>query len=86
MTDIYKLFEEEIWKPEDYTHCYWYEKPWGLRWSDESDNPDEWVESYSSDRVWEVTEKGGYKIETLDDGCGGSYQAIFDLSKKLEYD
>ena len=86
MTNIYKLFEEEIWKPEDYTDCYWYEKPWELCWSDESDNPDEWEESYSSDRVREVTDKDGYRIATLDDGCGGRYQAIFDLSKKVKYE
>lgn len=84
MTDIYKLFEQESWKPEDYTNCFWYEETWGIRWSDESSNPDEWEESYSSDRVREVTEKGGYQIATLDDDCGGRYQAVFDLSKKTE--
>jgi len=84
MTDIYKLFEQESWKPEDYTQAYWYEETWGVHWSEDSSNPDEWEESYSSDRVREVTEKDGYKIATLDDGCGGRYQAIFDLSKKIE--
>ena len=84
MTDIYKLFEEEIWKPEDYTRFYWYEEPWMIGWSDESGPPDEWEESYSTERVRHVTERGGYRIVTLDDGCGGQYQAIFDLNKKLE--
>lgn len=84
MTDIYKLFEKETWKPEDYTESYWYEEIDYIHWCDEGDNPDEWEESYSSDRVREVTEKDGYKIATLDDGCGGRYQAIFDLSKKIE--
>lgn len=84
MTDIYKLFEQESWKPEDYTESYWYEDIDYICWCDEGSDPDEWEESYSSDRVREVTEKDGYKIATLDDGCGGRYQAIFDLSKKIE--
>ena len=86
MTDIYKLFEKEIWKPEDYTECFWYEGTWELSWSDEGNNPDEWEESYSFDSVRQRVEKDGYVLVTGDDGCGGQYQAIFDLSKKIDYE
>lgn len=87
MTDIYKLFEEETWKPEDYTDRFWYKDTWGIYWSEEDDeqDPEEWEDGgYSSDRVRGKVERNGYMIVVLDDDCGGQYQAIFDLNKQVE--
>lgn len=88
MTDIYKLFAEDMWKPSDYTDCFWYEHTWGISWSEggeESQDPDEWEGGgYSSDRVRYKVVRDGYMIVDMHDDCGGQYQAIFSLSKKLE--
>lgn len=86
--DIYKLFEKEIWKPDDFTDCFWYENTWGINWSyegEESQNPDDWENGgYVTDRVRNKTVRDGYMIATLDDGCGGQYQAIFSVSKEIK--
>ena len=80
-------FGDEVWQPEDCTTSYWYRK-WGeLYYSEayeESTDPDEWENSYSSDRVRQYVEQGGFVLVTLDDGCGGQYQAIFNKDKEIQ--
>lgn len=83
MTDIYKLFEDKIWKPEDYTSQVWVEEVWGMSWAGSVEDYQE-GEYYSSERTRGCTEKDGYLLIELDDGCGNTYQAIFDMSKKIE--
>ncbi len=33
MTDVYKLFKEEIWMPEDLTNCIWCERYGEIFWN-----------------------------------------------------
>jgi len=87
MTNLYETFKDEIWQPEDYTNRFWYERTWGIGWSEEGEtqlHPEDWSDSYDSDRVRDKTVRGDYMLVTLDDGCGGRYQAFFSLKKKVD--
>ena len=84
MTDVIKLFEEHIWKPEDFTELYWFEENYDVYWNEDNnitDLIDISGQTYSG-YVSEETVLDGYVLFTLSDGCGGQYQAIFDLNKK----
>lgn len=79
---------DKIWEPTDYTSCFWYTKSWGFRWSEvyeESHNPDEWEDSYSTERVrsWDESPCKKYVLVTMDDDCGGQYQAMFSTDKEI---
>lgn len=82
-----ELFQEDRWAPYDQTRSYWYEK-WGeFHYSENDDvsDPDEWDGGgYSSDRVRERFVKDKYLLVSLDDGCGGQFQAIFSLDKEIK--
>lgn len=81
--DAVAALREHIWEPEDYTYAAWKREYGGVTWF-EGDWDDECNdESYFSERLRNVHESNGYMIGTLDDGCGGRYQAIFDLSKEV---
>ncbi|MNR21141.1 hypothetical protein D3C85_1380250 [compost metagenome] len=84
MTNLIELFKDEIWKPEDYTSSWWQKTSWGIRWSEEGDNPDEWEDEYSSERTRCKVERDGFILIELDDDCGGIYQAFFDKSKEVK--
>jgi hypothetical protein len=59
-----------------------------MSWSEEGDseNPEEWEGGgYSTERVRCKVVRDGYILVDMDDDCGGQYQAIFDLSKKVVY-
>lgn len=89
MTNIYKLFKEETWKPDDLTSVIWFSGNDELTYNQHSNlhemmNGDGMTYSY---QVRGEIEKGGFVIFTLQDDCGGdSFQAIFDLSKKVDED
>lgn len=90
MSDIYKIFEDEIWMPDDFTNCIWYDNGEELSWNLENDI----IDLENGDSATYTAEKldGGvgvvkdpYVIYTLHDGCGNAYQAIFDLRNKKEF-
>lgn len=90
MTDIYKLFEKETWTPDDRTAYIWYK----VAIDELSFNKDDDVNNlmngdgltYSYNVISEV-ERDGFVIFTLQNDYGGeSFQAIFDLSKKVDED
>lgn len=88
MTDVYELFKEEIWMPDDFTNCIWCENCGELSWN--LDNSIEDLENgdgntYSADRKVLVAEKEPYVMYIINDGCGNTYQAIFDLRNKKEF-
>lgn len=82
------LFRREI-NVDDLTSCFWYIFSNGeaihFSETDEvNENPDHWRNGgYSSDRISGVRKRKGYMIATLDDGFGGSYQAIFKEDKEV---
>lgn len=82
------LFDTDRWRPDDCTRAFWYRK-WGGFYYSENDehyrNPDNWDGGgYSSERVRQYVERGKWVIVTLDDDCGGQFQAIFSLDKELK--
>lgn len=82
-----EALKEQIWSPSDNTTSFWFRDHWGgVMWSgedEESQDTDEWDESYSSETFREVTERCGYIIGTVEDGSGGNYQIVFSLEKEL---
>ena len=88
MTDIYKLFEDEIWKPEDFTSCLWAESGNEVIWNIDNnlkDLVDMEGATYSDEVFMEVDQRDNYVMYILRDCCGGKYQAIFDLRNKQEF-
>lgn len=81
------LFEDNVWKPEDNTDCFWYRKYGGFYYSlngEDSTDPEQWCEGgYSSERVRQYVEKGDYVLVTLGDCSGWRYQAIFSKDKEI---
>jgi hypothetical protein len=90
MTDIYKLFEKEIWTPDDCTAYVWtracddemsYNKKGRV---DDLMNGDGATYSYS---IQFEVERDGFVMFALQEYYGGqAFQAIFDLSKKVDED
>lgn len=82
-----EALEDHIWSPGDNTTSFWMRDRWGgVIWSgedEESQDMDEWDETYSAESFREVTERAGYVIGTVEDGSGGHYQVIFSLEKEL---
>lgn len=88
MTNIYELFKEEIWQPEDCTAYIWTGGYGEVSYNKDNDidslfNGD--GDTYSGE-VESEFEKDGYIIFTLKSGCGYSYQAIFKMSNKQDED
>lgn len=87
MTDVYELFKEEIWMPDDFTYCIWYDNGEELSWNIENNIED--LENGDGDtycgEVLVNLVKGDYALYVLNDGCGNKYQAIFDLRNKKEF-
>lgn len=86
--NIYDLFKEEIWQPEDCTEYVWYYSNHSVYYNKDGDvdalfNGD--GNTYGGEVDFEF-EKDGYVIFTLDSGCGYSYQAIFKMSNKQDED
>lgn len=79
---------DKIWEPTDYTSCFWHKTSWGMSWSEvyeENPNPDEWEDSYSTERVrgWDESKCKKYVLVSMDDDCGGQYQAMFSSDKEV---
>lgn len=90
MTDIFKLFEKEIWTPDDCTEYVWVRGSVDQMSFNKEGNVNDLMNSdgntYTYDIHFEV-ERGGFVIFALQDDYGGSsFQAIFDLSKKIDED
>jgi hypothetical protein len=82
-----ELFQEDRWAPYDQTRSFWYEAAGSFYYSenDEASDPEEWDGGgYSSERVRCRVIKGDFILVTLDDDCGGQFQAIFSLDKELK--
>lgn len=75
-------FGDNVWTPTDYTDRYWSKDSWGISWTEEGGEYDDDFEC-SSDRVRDIYMTNAYMLCTLDDGCGGRYQAVFDLTKEV---
>ena len=84
MSDVIKLFDEHIWKPEDFTELYWFEENYDVYWNEDNNIADLIAISGQthSGYVSEEVVIDNYVLTSLDVGCGGRYQAIFDLNKK----
>ena len=85
-TNIYEVFKDEIWQPEDLTDCIWHSNHGEVVYNKEGNVDDLFSgdgDTYSGCDKWRV-EKEGYIIFVLDDGCGGDYQAIFSLKNKQD--
>lgn len=86
---LFEMFKTHISKPQDYTDSFWYtvgrsEFHYSMS-GEKSKNPEDWVGGgYSSDRATGIYTKKGYRLITLDDGCGGEFQAFFSLAKQID--
>lgn len=85
---LISMFDKYINKPHDYTDSFWYnigrsEIHYSAQ-DETSKNPDNWISCGYTSYTKEVTDKKGYRIVTLDDGCGGEFQAFFKLSMKID--
>ena len=79
---------DKIWEPTDYTSCFWCREDGAFYWSEvyeENPNPDEWEDCYSTEcvRGWDESVCKKYVLVTVDDDCGGQYQAMFSLDKEI---
>ena len=86
MTNVYELFKDLIWVPEDFTECLWYTTGDEVYWNTENNIDDLMTgdgETFSSE-VYEETQRDGYVFYTCRDGCGGMDQSIFKLSNKVD--
>lgn len=90
MTDIYKLFKKETWKPDNLTKTYWYRACIDELTYNKGGDIDELMNGNGKTYTYQVrdeVEKEEFVIFTLQDDYGGeSFQAIFDLSKKVDED
>ncbi len=85
--ELIDLFSTEINTPEDLTERYWCKYEDSIHYSAKGDgpNPNTWTGGgYSSDRASCYFERVDYAIVTLDDDCGGEYQAFFALDKQID--
>lgn len=84
-----EVFQEDRWAPYDQTRSYWYRQFGEFHYgeNDDVENPEEWDGGgYSSERVRQFIEKDGYILVTLDNDCGGQYQAIFKADMEVTED
>lgn len=86
---LFQMFKDQINSPHDYTGSFWYTIGRnGMHYSSQNEinqNPDHWVGGgYTSEFTKEITDKKGYRLVTLDDGCGGEFQAFFKLSMEID--
>lgn len=81
LTEMVAEFGDRVEGPMDYTDCYWQIGNWDLKWTEEGGEAHDPFE-YSSEyrRMHRTTQ---YMICTIDNGCGETYQAVFDLSKEV---
>lgn len=86
--DLIDLFIADIETPQDLTDVYWYKNSWGgLHYSGSKDsaNPNTWEGGgYHSDVNYNDVERGVYLLTTLDDGCGGKFQAFFSFYNQID--
>ncbi|MNX90370.1 hypothetical protein D3C86_1224160 [compost metagenome] len=86
MTNVYEVFKEYIWLPDDLTDCLWYEEYRTVYWTEGDCLKDLFNgdgDTYSCE-VYSQVEKDGYVMYTLFDGCGNKVQSIFSLDKKQD--
>lgn len=90
MTDIYELFKEETWEPDDYTQYPWVRGSIDELSFNKENNIDELMNCDGDTYSYNITsefERDNFVIFTLRNDCGGeSFQAIFDLSKMVDCD
>lgn len=86
--DLYEKFKDHIILPDDFTDCPWYEEHGTLSWSEEGivDLMNDGECTYNAEVCGRRVEKDGHLLVILYNGCGETYQAIFDLSKKVDVD
>lgn len=82
---LINTFYQDIKKPLDYTDSHWYRDEGLIRYSSQGEgkDPDLWVYGGFSCESIDYTEKDGYVLVMLDDGCGGDFQAFLSLDKKI---
>lgn len=86
MIDIYKLFGNEIWLPDDCTNCIWHRTDCEVSWGDDLDDLMMGDGDTYSCEVYGKVERDGYVLYTLYDGCGNKIQAIFKLDNEVNED
>ena len=89
MNDVYELFKEHIYLPDDFTEVVWYEDNGTVCWN--SDGSVEDLVNGNGDTYQCEIRGGGIVIDKyimflLDSGCGYNYQAIFSLNNKRAYE
>ena len=89
-TNIYEVFKDEIWQPEDLTKVLWYEDvDCNIVYNEDGCienlfNGDGNTYSYGS---YHITTKGDLHLVVLTDDCGhDSFQAIFSLKNRQDED
>lgn len=88
VTTIYKLFEKEIWTPDDYTQYIWFRGSVDELSFNKTGSVDELMngDTYSFNVSFEVKRESFVIFALQNDYGGESFQAIFDLSKKVDED
>lgn len=88
MTNVYEIFKDLIWTPDDFTEHLWYEQYRTVYWNEAGsikDLLDSDEDTYSHE-VYSSVERDGFVFYTLYDGCGNTVQSIFKLSNKINLD
>jgi hypothetical protein len=84
---LFKIFEDHIYFPEDWTKVCWAEDFNTISYNKE-DNVGDLIdgngETYSGEVREGPIEIDGYVMYLLDSSCGFDYQAIFSLALKVE--
>lgn len=82
LIEMVEEFGDRVDGPVDYTSCYWERTGWGISWTEEGADPDDDFDYSSETRRMYQTNR--YMICTVDNGCGETYQAVFDLLKEVQ--
>lgn len=88
MTNVYEVFKDHIWLPDDLTDCLWYEEHRSVYWTEGDCLKDLFNgdgDTYCCE-VYSQIEKDGFVMYTLFDHCGNKVQSIFSLEKKQDQD
>lgn len=87
MVNIYNVFKDLIWGSDDFTENLWYEGSGSVYWTNEENITDLLNgdgDTYSCEIYGRSTEREGFILYTLFDGCGNKVQSIFKLSNKID--
>ena len=86
--DLYKLFEEFIEIPDDFTNIKWYVDGFSLVYNLQNNMKD--LKSQTGETycvyIWNRRYKDEYVMFELDHNCGATFQAIFKTENEVKFD